>query len=77
MGAMAGESRIERKPPTPVEADREASDMAMNDSLLRKGDIVSTDRGFLVFLGSAPDGIGNDFAPTPNPLSTPGKRGAR
>jgi len=30
--------RIKRKPPTELEAGRIASDRAMNDSLLRKGD---------------------------------------
>ena len=68
--AFAEEHRIKRRPPTSAEADREASDMAMNDSLLRKGDIVATGRGFVVFRGIAPDGIVNDFAPTPNPLSS-------
>jgi hypothetical protein len=62
--------RIKRKPPTAIEAERIASDMAMNDSLLRKGDIVVTDRGFFVFRGTAEDGIANDFAPVPNPLSS-------
>jgi hypothetical protein len=42
--------------------------MAMNDSLLQKGDIVATDRGFFVFRGLAPDGYSNDFVPIPNPV---------
>jgi hypothetical protein len=42
----------------------------MNDSLLQRGDILATDRGFFVFRGLAPDGISNDFAPIPNPLPT-------
>lgn len=60
--------RIKKKPPTEAEAASIASDAAMNDSLLRKGDIVATDRGFFVFRGVASDG--NDFAPVPNPLSS-------
>lgn len=60
--------RIKRNPPTPIEAERIASDMAMNDSLLRKGDIVATDRGFFIFRGVAPDGISNDFVLVPNPV---------
>lgn len=60
--------RIKRKPPTAAEAERIASDMAMNDSLLRKGDIVVTDRGFFIFRGLAPDGYGNDFVEVPNPI---------
>ncbi|MBR0697810.1 hypothetical protein [Bradyrhizobium lablabi] len=40
----------------------------MNDSLLQKGDIVVTDRGYFVFLGVAADGISSVFAPVPNPI---------
>jgi hypothetical protein len=65
--------RINKKSPTEFEAARIASDMAMNDSLLRKGDIVVTDRGFLIFRGLAADGINNDFVPIPNPLPTASK----
>jgi hypothetical protein len=60
--------RIKRKPPSELEAQRIASDMAMNDNLLRKGDIVATDRGFFIYRGLAPDGFTNDFAPVSNPL---------
>jgi PEP-CTERM motif len=54
--ASAQESgRIKRKPPTAREAERIASDMAMNDSLLQKGDIVAgalnTGGGALTFGG--------------------------
>jgi hypothetical protein len=66
--------RIKRKPPTPVEAERIASEMAMNDSLLRKGDIVATDRGFFIFRGLALDRITNEFAPVPNPGERPSPR---
>jgi hypothetical protein len=65
--------RIKRKPPSEAEAERIASDMAMNDSLLRRGDIVATDRGFFIFRGLAADGIANDFVPVPNPISAGGK----
>src|SRR5690349_6705788 len=48
--AMAGDTgRIKRAPPSAAEAERLASELAMNDSLLQKGDIVVTDRGFFVF----------------------------
>lgn len=60
--------RIKRKPPSLEEAERILSDMALNDSLLQRGDIVVTDRGFFVFRGLAADGISNDFALVPNPL---------
>jgi hypothetical protein len=70
-GASAEEhGRIKKKPPTAVEAERIASEMARNDGSLQKGDIVATDRGFLVFRGLAPDGINNEFVPVPNPLSS-------
>jgi hypothetical protein len=65
--------RIKRKPPSVAETERIASEMALNDSLLQKGDIVATDRGFFIFRGLAPDGITGDFAPVPNPVPT-GKR---
>jgi hypothetical protein len=63
--------RIKRKPPSPAQADQIASDVALNDSLLRKGDIVVTNRGFLVFRGIGADGISNDFVPVPNPMPRP------
>ena len=66
--ALAQESgRIRRPPPSAAEADRIASEMAINDSLLQKGDIVVTDRGFFVFQGPAPDGMRNEFKRVPNP----------
>jgi hypothetical protein len=60
--------RIKRQPPTNLEADRIASEMVMNDSLLQKGDIVATDRGFFVFRGLAVDGYTHEFSPVPNPV---------
>jgi hypothetical protein len=61
--------RIKWKRPTPAEADRIASESAINDSVLRKGDIVVTDRGFLMFRGFLADGTTGDFVPVPNPMS--------
>jgi hypothetical protein len=63
--------RIKREPPDAAEAERIASDIAMNDGLLQKGDIVVTDRGFFVFRGVAPDGYTFEFSPVPNPVSGP------
>jgi hypothetical protein len=63
--------RLKRKPPNSSEADRIASELVMNDSLLQKGDIVVTDRGFLMFLGLASDGYTYEFAPVPSPLGRP------
>jgi hypothetical protein len=61
--------RIKRKPPDDAELARLASDQAMNDGILRKGDIIATDRGFLQLRGLKKDGS-YDFAPIPNPLPT-------
>jgi hypothetical protein len=61
--------RIKRKPPTQAETDRIASESAITDSILRKGDIVVTDRGFFMFRGFLADGITGDFVPVPNPMS--------
>jgi len=60
--------RIKRKPPTNLEAERIASEIVMNDSLLQKGDIVVTDRGFFVFRGLAVDGYTFEFSPVANPV---------
>jgi len=61
--------RIKSKRPTQAEADRMASESAITDSILRKGDIVVTDRGFFMFRGYLADGVTGDFAPVPNPAS--------
>ena len=61
--------RVKWKRPTQAEADRMASESAMTDSILQKGDIVVTDRGFFMFRGILADGITGDFVPVPNPMS--------
>ncbi len=61
--------RVKWKRPTQAEADRMASESAMTDSILRKGDIVATDRGFFMFRGFLADGMTGDFVPVPNPMS--------
>ncbi|WKA30648.1 hypothetical protein [Bradyrhizobium roseum] len=60
--------RIRRPPPSQAEAERLASEMALNDGLLERGDIVVTDRGFFVFRGLAPDGSTGEFTQVPNPV---------
>jgi len=68
--AVASETgRIKRAPPDAAEIERIASETAMNDSLLRKGDIVATHRGFFVFRGLGPDGYTFEFSPVPGPVS--------
>jgi hypothetical protein len=67
--AASAQERIKKRPPTPAEAERIASDMVINDSLLQRGDIVATDRGFLIYRGPAPDGVAGDFVAVPNPMS--------
>jgi hypothetical protein len=59
--------RIKRKPPNETEAARIASEQALNDENLQRGDIVSTDRGFFEFRGVSQGG-GFNFARIPNPL---------
>lgn len=68
LAAAAETGRIKRKPPDAAEAERIASEIIMNDSLLKEGDIVVTDRGFFVFRGLAPDGYTYEFSPVPNPI---------
>jgi hypothetical protein len=60
--------RVKWKRPTQAEADRKASESAITDSILRKGDIVATDRGFFMFRGFLTDGMTGDFVPVPNPM---------
>jgi hypothetical protein len=68
-GAVSAETgRIKRKPPDIAEAERIASELVMNDSLLQKGDIVVTYRAFFEYRGLAPDGFTNEFSPVPNPV---------
>jgi hypothetical protein len=69
-GAAAQEhGRVKWKRPTQAEADHLAAESAITDSILRKGDIVVTDRGFLMFRGFLADGTTGDFVPVPNPMS--------
>jgi hypothetical protein len=75
VAVSAETGRIKRPPPDASELERIASETAMNDGLLRKGDIVVTDRGFFVFRGVGPDGYTFEFSPVPNPNSS--GRGAR
>jgi hypothetical protein len=62
-GASAASAleRINTRPPTSAEAHRIASELAMDDSTLQKGDIVSTDRGFFVYRGIGADGETRTF----------------
>jgi hypothetical protein len=67
--STASAERIKRAPPDDAELARLASEQAMNDGYLHKGDIISTHRGFLQLRGIKEDGS-YDFAPVPNPLPT-------
>jgi len=48
---------------------RGRSESAMADRILRRGDIVVTDRGFFQLRGFLADGATGDFVPVPNPMS--------
>jgi hypothetical protein len=67
--AAQEQGRVKWKRPTRAEVDRMASELAMNDSILRNGDIVVTDRGFFMFRGFLADGATGDFVSVPNPLA--------
>lgn len=57
-------------PPNSAVADIEAADQqVMNDSSLRRGDIIATSKGFFVFVGRGGEGRLSDFVPAPNPKS--------
>jgi hypothetical protein len=70
--SAASAERIKRSPPDGAELAGVASDQVMNDGDLRKGDIITTDRGFLQFRGLKADGS-YDFVAVPNPFSTTGE----
>jgi hypothetical protein len=53
-------------PPSEKEEAEEASQRAMNDTSLKRGDIIATDRGFVVFVGREEEHRPNDFLPTPD-----------
>lgn len=65
--AAAPAEQIKKKPLDDAERARIALDQAMNDANLRKGDIISTQRGFLQLRGLNEDGT-YDFTPIANPL---------
>jgi len=52
-------------PRPPDSLETEASDRVVNDPTLRHGDIVSTGRGFFVFIGRDEEHQSSDFLPVP------------
>lgn len=59
-------ARTQAPPPPPSDPlETEASDRVVNDPTLRHGDIVSTGRGFFVFVGRDEEHQGSDFLPIP------------
>ncbi len=52
-------------PPSPDQLETEATDRVVNDPTLRNGDIVSTGRGFFVFIGREEEHTSSDFLPVP------------
>lgn len=52
-------------PPTSDFLETEASDRVVNDPTLRHGDIVSTGRGFFIFVGRDEEHQSSDFLPIP------------
>jgi hypothetical protein len=52
-------------PPSPDALETEAADRVVNDPTLRQGDIVSTGRGFFVFVGRDEEHRSSDFQPIP------------
>jgi hypothetical protein len=50
-------------PPSPETLETEAAGRVVNDPTLRQGDIVSTGRGFFVFVGRDEEHQSSDFLP--------------
>jgi hypothetical protein len=62
--ATAREQRPDT-PITPVQKEQEAADRALNDPTLQQGDVISTGKGFVVFVGRDEEHRPNDFVSTP------------
>jgi len=61
---LAIQRRLQPEVETVVSQERRASERALNDMTLRRGDIVVTDKGSFVFIGNAEeDRMPGDFAP--------------
>jgi hypothetical protein len=59
-------ARTQPPPPSPSDQlETEAADRVVNDPTLRHGDIVSTGRGFFVFVGRDEEHQSSDFLPIP------------
>jgi len=67
--ASAREQRTDT-PVTPVQKEAEATDRALNDPTLQHGDVISTGKGFVVFIGRDEQHWPNDFLAAPK-LPTP------
>jgi hypothetical protein len=63
--ATAREQRPDA-PITPVQKEQEAADRALNDPTLQQGDVISTGKGFVVFVGRDEEHRPNDFVSTPH-----------
>jgi len=65
-------TRAQTVPPQLDPKDTEAAERAMNDPLLREGDIVATGKGFVVFIGRDETHQSQDFrSATPSQRSPP------
>ena len=53
-------------PVTPAQQETEAAGRALNDPTLQQGDVISTGKGFVVFVGRDDEHRPNDFVTTPN-----------
>jgi L-lactate utilization protein LutC len=61
---LAIQRRLDPEVETAVSQERRASERALNDMTLRRGDIVVTDKGSFVFIGKAEqDRMPGDFVP--------------
>jgi len=61
---LAIQRRLHPEVETIVSPERQASERALNDMTLRRGDIIVTDKGSFVFIGNAEeDRMPGDFVP--------------
>lgn len=58
-------------PPQSDPKDAEATERAMHDPTLQRGDVIATSKGFLVFIGRDEERRPDHFRSTPAPLPPP------
>jgi hypothetical protein len=66
-GEFVANARTQPEAPmTPAQKEAEAADRALNDPTLQQGDVISTGKGFVVFVGRDEKHRPGDFSSVPS-----------